>query len=138
MAPTPEGRAMVDLGAQLRAERERADRAERALDQVQDERARSFERLAAAVGGVGMTPYQAEVDIEIEARIAGVVTDRDNLRRAVRAVLPLITQAIGTRTLPMALEQRLVEWATRPHPFKDQEQCRRDGHGRTECTDCGA
>lgn len=64
--------------------------------------------------------------------------DRDNLRRTIRAVLPLVTQAIGTRSLPQELEQRLVEWATRPHPFKAQDQCRKDGHGRTECVDCGA
>jgi hypothetical protein len=117
--------AMQDMQALYRETTARAERAEQSLNQVQDERAASFERLAAAVGGVGLTPYQAEIDIAIEARIRSLGEVRDNLRRTIRAALPLVTEAVGTRALPPAIEQRLVEWATRPHPFKDPDQRRR-------------
>ncbi len=40
-----------------------------AVNTVQDERAASFKMLAEKVGGVGLTEYQAEVDLEIAGRI---------------------------------------------------------------------
>lgn len=51
---------------------QRAEKAEAQVQLVQDERAESFARLSRAVGGVGMTEYQAEVDLEIECRIKGL------------------------------------------------------------------
>jgi hypothetical protein len=48
---------------------EKYTKAIRNMDRVQDERAASFARLAKAVGGVGLTAYQPEVDLEIESRI---------------------------------------------------------------------
>jgi hypothetical protein len=40
---------------------------------VSDERAESFHRLSRAVGGIVLTEYQPEVDLEIEARIKSVI-----------------------------------------------------------------
>jgi AraC-like DNA-binding protein len=56
-----------DENDKLRAER---DRLSKALITVQDERAASFAMLQKAVGEpYGLTPYQPEVDLEIESNI---------------------------------------------------------------------
>ncbi len=63
-------------------DRPRCPRSDRQINVLQDERAQSFEVFQRAVGGCVLTPYQAEADIEIAARIAVVVRQRDRLRRA--------------------------------------------------------
>ena len=68
----------------MRAQRdhERLAVLEEQLNTVQDERAASFERLAAAVGGnIGLTPHQPEFDIVLEHRITGLKADSDRLKR---------------------------------------------------------
>jgi hypothetical protein len=49
---------------------------------VLDERAKSFSVLDEAVGGTGLTEYQAEIDIAIEMKIKGIVEERDKYKTA--------------------------------------------------------
>jgi hypothetical protein len=72
-------------------------------------------------------------------KVTKAEAERDDLRRSCRVVLHLFLEAMREAKLPPALEQRLVAWATtRSTYIKEQDQCRKDGHGRTECVDCGA
>lgn len=63
--------------ATLRAELERVTKQ---LIMVQDERAASFDMLKRTVGKCGLTAYQPEVDLEINARIEQIKYERDQLR----------------------------------------------------------
>jgi hypothetical protein len=71
---------------------------------VSDERAKSFAALARAVGGVGMTEYQPEVDMEIEARILAIKAEVERLRIALREIAGLagITYLTPERAWPKA------------------------------------
>lgn len=71
---------MAQLERELNESKVESERWKRQHDIVTDERAGSFAMLSKAIGGVGMTEYQAEVDIEIESRILGLIHERDSLR----------------------------------------------------------
>jgi len=60
------------------------DKMTRAYERLRNERAESFARLQAAVGKCGLTPFQAEADLEIESRIEAIKADRDHLRMVVQ------------------------------------------------------
>lgn len=64
---------------------------EKQTQTVQDERAKAFEAFQRAVGGCSLTAYQAEADIEIEARIKSVVYERDLLLKALRGMVGVET-----------------------------------------------
>jgi hypothetical protein len=64
-----EMKKLTDDNAALRAE----------INRVQDERAASFARLGKAVGGISLTEYQPEVDLEIEAAIKELRADKERL-----------------------------------------------------------
>lgn len=51
---------------------------------VDDERARSFARLAKAVGGCSLTEYQPEIDLEIEAAIKALRANKARLTNALQ------------------------------------------------------
>lgn len=164
MPPPPkfslQGRALADLGGQLQAERDKVARAEgerEAWTETAREMANGLEFYRDIVRQAGeqlgpeayisddgsvqdavLALKVPELVVALRERAERAEGDRDNLRRTLRAVLPLVLEAIRDGKLPPGLEQRMVEWAMRPHPLKTQEQCRKDGHGRTECVDCGA
>ena len=62
------------------------DKMTRAYERLRNERAESFARLQAAVGKCGLTPFQAEADLEIESRIEAIKADRDRLRKALERI----------------------------------------------------
>ena len=66
--------------------KEQAEQAERQVQIVQDERAASFAMLSRAVGRVGLTEYQAEVDLEIESRIRAIIHERETVKSHVAAL----------------------------------------------------
>lgn len=53
--------------------------ARKALDRVQDERAASFARIGKAAGGMSLTPYQPEADLEIEQAVKALRKDSERL-----------------------------------------------------------
>lgn len=91
-APTPETDALAEeasgglphpadvLDFARRLERER-DFWKQQHETVMDERARSFKMLDRAVGGTGLTEYQPEIDLCIEAAIKGLIEQRDEARK---------------------------------------------------------
>ena len=77
-------RCGVELNKQLAAMTARAELAERQTTRIQDERAASFARLDAAVGGTGLTEYQPEVDTLIECAIKGIIAAKELAERQVK------------------------------------------------------
>lgn len=74
----------ADFAKKLIEERNEAiyqsERAWKSVQRVQDERAASFAMLSKTVGKVGMTEYQPEVDLEIDARIQQIKFEKEELR----------------------------------------------------------
>lgn len=88
----------------------RAQAAERSYNVIAQERAQSFEMLATAVGGVGCTPYQAEVDIEIVGRIRAL---KAHASRMEDAAFHFLTCAVCRQTGPLCADGQLFEAAMR-------------------------
>jgi hypothetical protein len=75
---------LKQFGIELAAMTTAKELAERQITLVQDERAASFARLDAAVGGTGLTEYQPEIATLIECAIKGIISAKELAERQVK------------------------------------------------------
>jgi hypothetical protein len=98
------------LKAELAAMTARAELAERQITLVQDERAASFARLDAAVGGTGLTEYQPEIATLIECAIKGIISAKELAERQVEEAWRVQVRNYGNAT---GTHLDLLAWANK-------------------------
>jgi hypothetical protein len=101
---------LKQFGIELAAMTTAKELAERQITLVQDERAASFARLDAAVGGTGLTEYQPEIATLIECAIKGIISAKELAERQVEEAWRVQVRNYGNAT---GTHLDLLAWANK-------------------------